>query len=145
MTTRVWCESVVGSVSDELAELSVSQRTAFGLVRSWDSEREPERIVAALARLGVPSTLLSSGALVDLRDAGVEALACACFGFDEVWVGCDATDWSALSEIPPLTSDRVNLSADDCAPYRKGLLRSGAQLALADGVGLNIVRVLAED
>lgn len=145
MTSKVACESMDGSVGSELVGIVEQEAVAFALVRAWDSQRQPELIAAALARLGIPSRSMSGGALVDLSEVGLVTLASALFGFDELWLGGDTTDWSALGSMPPLTSDCVDLSEDDCAPFKRGLLEAGAKLALADGCGLNIVRVLADD
>lgn len=145
MTREVVCESVDGSVGSALVGIAEQEAAAFVLVRAWDSQRQPPLIGEALARLGITSTCMSGGVLVDLSEVGLSILASALFGFDELWVGGDATDWSALDSMPPLTSDCVDLSEDDCTPFKSGLLEAGATLALADGCGLNIVRVLASD
>jgi hypothetical protein len=145
MTREVTCETMDSSVGSELVGIVGQEALAYALVRAWDSQRQPELIAAALSRLGIPSKPLSGGALVDLREVDLVTLASALFGFDELWIGGDATDWRALDSMPPLTSDCVDVSRDDCTSYKKGLLEAGAKLALADGCGLNIVRVLADD
>ena len=141
MTREVICESLDGSVGAELVHLIHAEADVFALVRAWDSQRQPKLIGDALSRLRIPSRSLPAGALVDLKEVGLVAFAASLFGFDELWIGSKATDWSALDSTPPLTSDCVDLSQDDCAPFRDALLEAGAELALADGCGLNVVRM----
>jgi hypothetical protein len=147
MVSKVICETMNSSLGSELVGIVSQEAVAptLVLVRAWDSQRQPELIAAALARLGIPSRRISEGALVDLSNVSLVTLASALFGFDELWIGGDATAWGALASTPPLTSDCVNLSEDDYAPFKSKLLEAGATLALADGCGLNIVRVLADE
>ena len=139
---EVSCESLDGSIVDVLAALLGKPPTEFVLVRTWDSGRDPASIAKDLAHCGVASLPIGAGALVDLRVVDLETLSAALFGFDELWFGDETTQWSALESVPQLTSDRVNFTSDDGAPFERGLLTAGAEFALADGCGLNFVRRL---
>lgn len=141
MTADVICRFADSSISAELkTSLAAGDSEWVALLRCWDSQREPERIVNALVSLGVPSQATTVGALLDLSTVGPGVLATQLFGFDELWIGTRETDWSALAATPAMTSDSVEFGRHDCAPFREALLKAGASLGLGDGVGLNEVR-----
>jgi hypothetical protein len=142
MTTDVICQFLDSSISAELETFpTAGDGQLVALVRCWDSQREPERIVNALAFFGTPSHAIAVGALLDLSRVGPGVVAAQLFGFDELWIGTRETNWSALAAAPPMTSDSVEFGRDDCAPFKEALLRAGASLGLGDGVGLNELRM----
>lgn len=132
------CVQRDGRIGEYLPDL-VKEPDSHALIRAWDGQRDPERISASFARLGIESVATPSGATVDLTRVTLDSLCRALFGFDEVWVGPSTCKWNELVNLPPMTSDAIVFGADDCDAFRSALIQSGASFGMADGCGVNIV------
>ena len=140
--SKIECSFVDGSIPGIIELLGgLDSLRGSALVRSWDSQRDPEKIAKSLESLGVPAQVKDEGALVRLEDLRLHSLDAVFFGFDEVWIGPETTQWAKIRLLPPMTSDAVNVCVDGGRPYMDALALSGAVLALGDGCGVNIVSV----
>ena len=137
----VFCGCVEGTVAWALVELiPFCQEGVVVLVRCWDSTRESAKLESIFDSFGVRGARTEQGLSIEVAQAEhLQQLASHFFGFDEIWVGTNITDWGALAQLLPMTSESCQLDSRSSEPFREALVLSGAYAGLGDGCGLNVV------